>query len=229
MVSRIGDELYLPDDQVRSEAAGRNDLARMLAGKSRLLAELATGESAVAGEPGQTKPNPQNLLGVDLSGPPWGSALRHPLAWRSWGKTKSTVQAVSPPSTSLLASGVTNPVSLSPFVIWVRPHSKLPPGFFAPYSRGYVTYRAHRSAGAISTDLEVKAWNVTLGETAGDAMSDVDTFGALAANESTVESAVFVNLRPGINSIRLQFFCQTAGHTIVIDSVQLEQRAKRSH
>lgn len=231
MANRNGDLLFLPREKVTSLAAGRAELARMLAGKSRWLSEFATGVSAVAeGAGNDTKRNPQSQLGHDHSGPPWGSAFRQPIAWRAFTRVSSGVQAPDPPATSSAIGNVPRLVVLRPWLVWVRPHARLDDAI-APWSRGYVTFRTRRSVSTFphSTDMTVKAWNITKGQASDEGHADSINFGALAGTEATIESDVFVDLQPGLNLIGVSFQCTTSSHEMQILGVQLEQRAKRSH
>ncbi len=229
MQTRIGSEIYKPDSEARSESAGRVELARMLAGKSKVLAELATGARPVDADGRCTDVNPQGQLGVNLSGPPWGAALRRTIAAGSGIKPGANFEDRTPPSTALECFGVTNSFVIGPILIWNIPFDPLPHPFVAPLSRGYVVFRAHRTTGAISTDLEVRAWNVSMSETIENASRDIVTLGALAGNEATSTTDLFVRLRSGLNVVKLLFFCRTSGHEVMVDSWALEQRAKISH
>lgn len=230
MASRVSDLLWLTDAQVRSEAAARSEIPRSLAGLAYTLTELATGAPAVDGEPAQTPRNPQGARGCDLSGPPWGSALRQPIAWIS-GRKANTAQVVDHSvvgsSVSSVSSGVTVPLSVGPWGIWVRPHETLPPPAIAPFSRGYIMIRAH-GPGTQTTSLITKAWNLTLGETADVAVTDTGDL-SITTTESSYDLSTWVNLAPGFNLIRLLFLVNTNNHSITIDAIAIEQRAKRSH
>lgn len=142
MVSRVGELLWLKDTQVCALAHGRAEIARGLAGKARWLTELVDGQSAVAGEPPVTPPNPQGLVGLDMSGPPWGSAWRHPVAWAGGRGTDSTSWQGPAKHTLLIHTAGRRPVGLTPWHVRNRCHEVLPAGYSAPYSRLQVLLRA---------------------------------------------------------------------------------------
>lgn len=152
MVSRVGELLWLKDAAARTFAHGRAELARGLAGKARWLNELVDGQSAVAGEPPVTPPNPQGLVGIDCSGPPWGSAWRHPVAWVGGRGTDTTDWQAPAKHTPLIHTAGRQPVGISRWHIRNRCHEVLPAGYTAPYAALQVKLRARvRSATATLT------------------------------------------------------------------------------
>jgi hypothetical protein len=232
MVSRVGSSRTLPDSAVRSQARGGVELAQQMAGKARELYELACGESAVEGEPPFTPANPQGEVGCDLSGPPWGSALLHPIFWWSWlGDDTDVTQ----PDNDLIASSVggSHQPAVVRAAIWVRPFADvLPGGGIAPYSRGIIWVRGHRSSGGGAAQLIGRARNVTLGQTsltASAASAGATTSSTTEIDLFTSADDFFMKLRPGLNEIELIFLCETLGNAIAIDSLSILQLAKRSH
>jgi hypothetical protein len=133
---RIVDNRLLTDDEVRSEAYGLHYIAAALAGGTAWLYELASGEAA-SSDGAATPPNPQGQTGWDLSGPPWGPAIRHPIAWLGGLKPNA---ATGYGSTAVVGFSSDQPGLVGPWWIWNRPHDELPSDdgqtfIAAPYSR----------------------------------------------------------------------------------------------
>lgn len=229
MSSRVGWSGAMPDSQLRSEARGGVEIIRQVAGKALALFELTAGKPAIDGQR-FTPLNPQGEVGVDLSGPPWGSAHRHPIAWWSWLPNDTDVQQPArDPSTSFF-SGILIPLVLR-CSVWVRPHAPSSGSFIAPYSRGYLWVRGHRASGAVAASLAVRARNLTMGQdfqTEQTASSVTTTASTTAANLFAGTTA-YVDLVPGRNDIALTFLCETAACSINLDAVALLQVEKRGH
>lgn len=230
MVSKLGFDGCMPDSQIRSESRGGIEIPRQLAGKARVLYELAAGESGVPGEEPSSGYNPQGEVGCDQSGPPWGSAFLHPIAVWSGLADDSDVHQ---PASDLVCSfnaGLLIPVVMH-WRLWVKPFEPNLPGAEPPYSRAQVWVRGHRFSGAGAATLHGRARNKTLNETFQTEMTGVA--GATTASTAEVNlfssAAFYVRLMPGVNDIVLTFICATAAHAIQLDAVSLLQVAKRSH
>ena len=229
MVTRVGDLIPLEDARARSLVAGRsNPIARSLAGACRVLYELIAGQSAVAGEEAVAGTNPQGGIGVDLSGPPWGPALLHPIGvWAGLADDADVIQpspvlnVVGLPSTGGLGVATTGP-----WRIKNRPHDAID-GVVAPYSRGLVTLRAHK-ANATNGTVVVRARNISLGEDMAAASTSISV---TSTSETTFNlgTSFFVPLRSGWNDIQFEFFTSSSGASIIIDSLCVYQGAKLNH
>lgn len=179
MVSRVGDKLWLTDAQAGSLADARSEVARAFAGKARVINELVAGVSMVSGEPAVVPLNPQGLIGLDMSGPPWGSAWRHPVCWFGGrGTDTSGIQAPSRHIWMVHTAGQP-PKMRGPFRAWIRPFEVLPSPYVAPYAalRAYLRARV-RSGTATLT--------VTIAAASSRAMTDARTVTATAALTTTM-------------------------------------------
>lgn len=225
---------FLPDSAFASEAIGHADVPSSLAGRARVLYELASGENPFPNEAPGTIKNPQGEIGHDHSGPPWGSAFLHPIATYSGKKDNSGFlqQTVgSQPVVNLSASSAAP--SLGPWVIWNRPFADVPVPFgtttanLAPYSRGLVRGIAHRTSASTVT-LTVKL--VTL-DYLGRTLSSMSSNVSISSSTETmfsIDDAWFV-LGPGRNIIRIDFSTGDAAAGISVDAIGVYQTVKRSH
>ena len=225
----VGDEGPLTDAQVKSHADGRALIVRQLAGRARMLTELASGASAISGERATTASNPQGLIGCDLSGPPWGSAIRNVIAHWSGIKAAANIQQPTQPLTVLCAGGIAT-TTVMRWRLWNRPYESLGQGGVAPHSRGLVAIRAHNSDASTPT-LSVSARNATLGQGFGEGQGPATKTISGGATETAYDygTGFWVDLAPGWNNVELLFTHATSGDTVTIDSVCLYQWAKRSH
>lgn len=231
-MQRVGDDIPLTDAQLRSHANAYAEIAAGIAGRSRIVTELVEGRSAVDGEAACIGRNPQGGIGCDLSGPPWGSALRMTIATISGRKPNNATSADhrTPLGTCSRANvnGLVVPVQVGPWPVWNRPFEKLPEPYKAPHSRGYLTIRAYAS-GVQSTSVKCSAWNTTLGQTGSNGGQSKTQTLSLTATEKTFDLGMWVDLAPGRNWIRLLFICETNNQSFEITSLLIEQRAKRTH
>lgn len=222
--------LLLPPSAVRSESPCRAEVMRSLAGRAAELYELALGESCQSGSQPITRPNPQGLTGWDLSGPPWGSALLHPVAWFA-GRQPNTAQVIAPDiadQTERLFGGVAGP-ALIRWPIYIRAFDALPAPSIAPYGRLTLAIRTHRVSGASLPTATVRIWNPAAGQGRPQARSVTFT---TATNETSFvfSNAEGVDAVPGRNEINLEVAVEsndTSQH--YIDSAILYVAVKRSH
>ncbi len=198
----------------------------MLAGGARDIWEFAHGESAVDGEAPVTPPNPQGLTGWEWSGPPWGSAPLHPLAWWSGRAAISTVEQ---PTVGGIYVG---PNALVHFEwdVWIRPHDLLPAPHIAPYSRAVLAMRAVRRAGATTPTMTMKSMNLWPLEQSDDD-GQTTTFTSPNGSETlfAFSNAYYVDVAPGHNLLRFEFSHAGAGVEVEILSMCLYNFAKASH
>lgn len=228
MVSRVNSGgIRPPDSAVRSQSPALAQVARALAGRARELWELSAGESAVDGEDAAIARNPQNLYGVDLSGPPWGSALRHPVAWFSGREPTANVEQPDLDDVGNVIVTATKPAIIR-MRYWVRPFATLPDPAIAPYSRGCVALRHHRKTGASTPTLTIRGRNLTLGQTWDTARSATFTASASEASEQ-FSNTFLVDQVPGWNEVVFMVTTTTGGEEYVIDSLTIYNLVKRSH
>lgn len=225
MVSRVGSGLALPDSSVRSLSPADAEVARGLAGGSRELWELAKGVSAVEGEPPVTPTNPQGGVGWEWSGPPWGSAPLHPIAWQCL-----CVQASSDLSQPAPRLVITDRGVAWTWDLWVRPHDLLPAPHVAPYSRGCIALRSYRTAGATTPTVTIRARSL-FPLFQGDAEGQSDTFTGPTGTEASEQfgNTFYVDLVPGRNVLGFRADHASSSVEIAITSMLLYNVAKRSH
>lgn len=219
----IGEWRHLDDDAFKAHSPALSDVIRSLAGRARQLYELATGH--VPDDERTTARNPQGRVGVDLSGPPWGSAMRHPIAWMGDRDEGSTgVQQVAPVIT--LAAGAST--TIGPWRVWNRPHARPQGGSaVAPYSRGFLNVEAKRTSGSSTSDMIVTAWEE--GDQ-GRARSEPFTL----ADSSSIQSVdvgasgAWIPLSSGWTTIFMRIE-NNSPNSVAICSIVINQIAKRSH
>jgi hypothetical protein len=231
MPSRISSGgLLLPPSAVRSESPARAETMRSLAGRAAELYEYALGEPCLDGHPPVTGPNPQGLTGWDLSGPPWGSALLHPVAWVS-GRSPNAAVCLAPDhadQTERKFGGAIGPCHVRlPF--YVRAHDSLPEPSAAPYARLALALRSYRISGATTPTATVRAWNAAAGQDREQAVSA--TYTTTAADTSqTFSNALKVSARPGWNQLEVEVSVAGGDSSVhFLTSLLLYQLVKRSH
>lgn len=197
--------LQLGDTAFRATAPALAETARSLAGRAHELYELATGSPIVAGEPAITRPNPQGLIGWDLSGPPWGSALTHPVVWFTGRSSDANlIQPDSDAGDRYRYTG-SNSVSVS-FRVWCRPFEQLKPEAVAPLSRLCWILRSYRVSGATTVTATASTWNPRFGGSLNDCnLTDNSQiqFTTTAAESNVVTTNLRVNVLPGWNRVHL--------------------------
>jgi hypothetical protein len=105
----------LVPDQTRSNRPAWAFIAESIAGRARWLYEMTTGQSLIANEQPRCGRNAAGLYGVDLSGPPFGSAFRHTV-------TTGTYVAPVAPWRRPSAGGHRIFVEGSPLTLVMHPH-----------------------------------------------------------------------------------------------------------
>lgn len=193
--------LRLPGTRFQSRAPAYAETARSLAGRAAELYELASGVSSAAGEPPITPLNPQGRIGWDLSGPPWGSALRHNVAWFS-GRS-ATANLIQPDYDSTPGAFYNkNKPAIITLVFWNRPHESLSPWAVAPHARLYWVLRTVRVTGADTPTATARTWNRGCGQSPGTGQSE--TFTTTASESQVTSSSLWVAARPGWNTVHLE-------------------------
>lgn len=189
MSRRVISSVFLREEAARAHAGAYSETAISVVGRARLAWELAHGESGVPGEPAGSPLNPQGLVGVDMSGPPWGPALRLPVAQISFSTTN---ESVTPTHNSVIGA---ERVVLPVLHFWNRPHAVRDDGT-SPLSRLLVRFRATRSGPNVSTTFVILAENLTT----GDRQATSHTF--TSNTTSNVDGPVLL-CAPGRNAVRV--------------------------
>lgn len=186
----------LPTERVNNNSPAVAEVARTLAGRARWLYEMATGESAAAGEtPGITK-NPQNLYGVDHSGAPYGVAMQHGVG--GIGRCLDSGSASNWLDAAHVAIDSTR-VTTRKMHLWVKQHAE----GAGPYSELSLDIRAEASA---SLTAEITLKNLTSGDSATVAAK------ALSTSFGFYSATLALQMASGRNEIVLEV--QTATGTI---------------
>lgn len=218
--------LRLSDDAFQSEAPAYAEVARSLAGRAAELYELASGSPAAAGEGPLTRQNPQGLTGWDLSGPPWGSCILHPVTWFG-GVPNDGVGRHAPDITSAWDRWYSaNRPALIKLRFWNRAHERLGPSAVAPLGRLYWALRSYRIAGTGTPTATARTWNPRLGQRRDT--GDSATFTTTASDTVVLSGTTLgVATHPGWNTVLLEISLDTSGHTSVITCGSLSVRFKR--
>ena len=192
MVQRYVSSDSLRDEDTRSLALGDVRVLKSIVGRIRYLAEMATGRSIVDGEEAGIPRNPQGLLGVDLSGPPYGPCVLHSTWWFGGMKpdTSGAGEWAGQRARLSFVDGATRvlPVTFRPkaFADYTR----------APMSRAYPSIVVYRSSSAA-----VNSITVTCLQDKGDETGRSQTFTlANSTSEQTfVCTSAFWDVRNGRN------------------------------
>lgn len=199
---------------VATNAEARASTVRMIAGLSRYTYEMLTGRAATNGEPRCIPKNPQGEYGIDLSGPPYGSAVLHPL-WTMGGMVASA-DVVGEKTCAIITSTASKAFAAK---FWVRPFCQYAS---APYSRGYFA-----GLGAC-TALTNRAFTVKLFTTGNGAAFRTQSYtAATTADQAFDVGGAWVDLVPGWNSVTI--LCETASAGVSISGMSINQIVKRRH
>lgn len=218
--------LRLPAASFTSQAPAYAETARSLAGRATELYELASGQSSATGEPPVTPPNPQGRTGWDLSGPPWGSALYHPVA--GWSGRSSTANLIQPDTSAANDFWYTaNRSAVISLRFWNRPHERLQPTAIAPLSRLYWFVRSTRISGTTTPTATAWTWNPRMGQRR--ATGQTATFTTTATDSTVLSTALWVNALPGWNTVYLEVLCDSGSTVNQLVSGCLQVLAKRTH
>ncbi len=225
MAYPVGDSRLLTLVETMSEAFGLAAVISALAGGAAALHELAAGCPLFDGDGAVTPRNPQGQLGVDLSGPPWGSAIRHPIAWFGSLKRNTTRGYGHAAAVGFAAD---DPGIVDGWIFWNRPYDQLPidGSLFvaAPYSMGEIDIRAHlASAGSVDCTLKAtQLWSQA------EENETTAAFTVTSTSEGNFTAVAFVPLLPGINCVQLKFESADAIRAYV-DCCVINQVVKRTH
>ncbi len=224
MARRFGSLTPLRDVDADGESDAVAKVIQALVGGAAYLFELVAGH-AVSNDSQVTPPNPQGEIGIDLSGPPWGSAIKHPIAWIGGAKRDTSIGYGM---TSVVVCETDVRAVVGPWLIWVRPFEYLPTSV-APYSLGEILLRGHGSITPL--DLFVDVRNLTISQHPM-IFSGERTITTSASTDEEVltpaEGPILVRLVPGWNVIEIGFIHGSA-FDYYIDSITVNQIEKRSH
>jgi hypothetical protein len=226
VTSKIGLFKFLEDAQASSLAAARaHPLAQALGGMARVLYELVAGVSGVDGEPPASGTNPQGLIGVDLSGPPWGPAIRHPIA--AFAGLASTANVIQPSArlNPKNVAGVPFLAGTGPWRVRNRPFDLIGGNVVEPYSRALIVVRAHK-VGVTNASVTVRWRNRGKGEAWTSTTISVTS---TSETNFAFASTSFIALSGGDNVVEFLFEVTTSGAEIVVDSILLFQAVKLQH
>jgi hypothetical protein len=211
--SRIGSTRHLEATATAKHAPAVVEVAHSLAGRPRVLWEMAHGESAVDGELAIAPTNPQGAVGVDLSGPPFGACILLPVATFAGGYDAAAVS----PATKWRA---VDDVGVDRrFSWWNRPHATRADGL-APLQRFMLSWYAQAS-GSGST-----VWQIDFAAPAGTASISRTI---ASASEAVYEETTLVPMAPGLNNVRIRWRRISGSTTLNVFAWSLLVSAKRRH
>lgn len=219
---RLVSQIPLRMSEVRTLAPVRaRNLGVSLAGRARVLYELATGDDA-ANDGGGSPVNPQGRLGTDLSGPPFGPCLRTPLIVAHGQGT----QAAMAGERTLHTFGGEDEWFFFPMRIWVRPHVRSLG--LEPLTRGYLALAYLRASGASSATADVDFANLTA---EGGAIYRRPTLTSISSSSSSaaVLDTMYVPLVPGINFCQLSVRSTSSASVLSILRCSVNQVALLEH
>lgn len=219
--------LLLGDGAFRGLAPAYAETARSLAGRATELYELATGVSSATGEPPVTALNPQGRVGWDLSGPPWGSALRHNVAWFSGRSADANLIQPDYDSTPDAWYNKNKPAVVK-LHFWNRPHDSLSPWAVAPHARLYWVLRSVRVTGADTPTATLRTWNRRFGQTRETGQTE--TFTTPVSETQVTGITLWVPAGPGWNTVYLEVSLPTtSASTHQLTSGALQVLSKRGY
>jgi hypothetical protein len=223
MITRVVSHEPLTDAECRSLAPARvKRLAYSLSGRARYLYEMLKGEPAVD-DGGATPLNPQGLMGVDRSGPPWGDAHLHPM-WTYAATINNAGGLVYPEVLGDNEQAISlnvGPGTLTRIVarFFVRPFY-FQPG--APYSRAYLRGRGTRIGGAGTATATIRVYGRE-GDAGPSTSATVSTTG-----NASFSTGAWCPVRPGYNE-RIIEIEQTSSVGVIIGPLSLNQVVRRGH
>lgn len=237
----VNDFAFFEDSVFQSEAKAHAEVIKSLAGRARHLYELATGQNPLSGaDPPCTPVNPDGELGVNLSGPPWGSAILHPIAWIGGIKADIPNVVGSRPLTSMANADGSVTTGLPPanptrtirnWSVRSRRYTPLDveQGLISPYSRGYLAIRGWASAGTV--EARIRVWQTGNDDNKRtDTVEFSSTTEAMRSPTSSPALDLYVDLAAdGRNEINVEIRNNDTTDTLHISSIAILQVAKRSH
>lgn len=215
MPTKIYTSENLQDSDVKSKALAYGKLLRSLAGRARMAAELARGMSIVSGEPPAIPRNPSGDYGVNMSGPPWGSA---------WRTTMGGMGGRKPDANFLGQKLVGQVDDTHPLIIPIH-HYQQPFEVFnlAPFSRWQPLFRAYTASGG---PIDVVA---TCEMDSDDTTSRSATLSIASTTEASYsDNALYWDVKPGRNRLRLKI-TSASTTAVLFCGLDFAISAKRSY
>lgn len=207
---------FMPITDFRSEAPARSEIIHSAASRARLIEELASGQ-AMDDRPIGGR-NPQDETGADLSGPPWGSAVYHPVATSGGRGATGSITGDRQAIENITAT----PRLVGPFVFWNRPHAKLPHPYIAPYELLFLVFRAYSIGG--STTLTVRLNTHAL---SGRVLGELSQDFTVTSTEATFESTTaWFDGMPGWRTA-VSMLVSATPDDVMVTSWSIVQRRKR--
>ena len=218
-MARISSTSSLRDADTKSTAPAHARVLQSLAGRVLYLAELIQGRIPVTLGRSATPINPQGRIGLDHSGPPFGSAWRHPLLTMGGCLADTSGDCAGQRVVGVFSSA---DALVIPLNLYVRPFA-MRAG--APYSRGMVTARVARVSGAGSVDYEIVTHS-------GGGTSNVPMRATSSTSSTTpthtAPTTIWFDLVPGHNALQLEFVTASATQ-LVVEQFHIWQSQWRSH
>lgn len=224
-ISRVASGEHLPDSAFRSQAPANGRVLRSLAGRARARYEKATGFNPIAREPPATTRNPQNKLGHDHSGPPWGPCMLHPVAYYGglWATSGMQGERIPTQVSEITAS---DPREVKAWMFWVPPFDALPAPLIAPRGRLFLYVLARTNTG--TSTLTVTLSNHYT-RNPSSPTEEQESF-ALTTTESALTSTnLFIDCVPGYNRADLVLEGSHATNEISIVAMALYVPVKLGH
>lgn len=214
------------DDEVSNWTPGDVELAESLFGVPRFLWEMLIG-AGIDGRSPMAPENPQGRIGFDVSGPPYGCALRHPMTVFGGaivGAASDAYDQVGAGEQWLEVTSV-KPLRVGGNLFRNRPHQPYPK---APYSRGYWLLFAARASGTgtVTLTITTRGSDGPTRSTTITTANDTPTRYGLDADGSA--AAFYTPLRSGDTRAQLTIESDSAD-TVEITAVSMNQVAKRIH
>lgn len=220
MTNALSSRSGLSDAQVKSLSPAYASILQSLAGRVRVLAEMAAGSSWFSVEGPVAPRNPDGLVGVNLSGPPFGNAVRHPLFVMGGCKTDVSGDCAG-------QRVVGNATTATALVVRVRYQARnFAKKQRAPYSRAYLCGTMFRTAG---TSFTVTCTLDTGPGTPARAFTFTCSSTTPAAFDSGTQNIYWDVFGGGLVDLRATFSIAAASSGCSIEGMSGYQKQKRSH
>lgn len=209
----------IPLSATKNEAIASSSVALALAGRNRWLYEMLTGGPCDGEEVPAVPRNPLGTYGIDASGPPWGTAIKHPIMatgalidstnWDSWPRQAYPV----------------SPYSKFEFdeLVWVKPFAAQVED--TPYSRGYLVLVVdHNNGGGGGGTV-----NATLRIPAQRGIAEQTETIVCSTTRTVKEPTAYIALQPGENRVKFSVESDDETNLVRVWGLSMCQVAKRSH
>jgi len=217
MTSRVYSTRHLPGSATSVHAGAYHETALSIAGRSRGVWERLTGAPAVDGEPASIEVNPQNEIGDDMSGPPFGAAPLLPVWW--WGVDAPAINARWRVNT---LRSIDSTAKMIRARFWNRPHAVSVVGD-APLDRLLFSCVAAASS-SVSSVFDFKIRNRKNGQIHTYSRTTTTT-----AQQTSTETGELVAVDPGMNDFDIEIVRTSGTATLNVRTLVLTVSAKRRH